>query len=78
MCYLLEALLGVSDADLIRDYELTALYYGYVSPELMNAFVQRIAAYPGDTTQERVENFLLSVGVTEQEIASIRQIFLNA
>ena len=77
MCYLLLGLLGVDDADLMRDYELTALYYGYVSPELMDAFVQRIAELPGDTTQERVEHFLLSSGVTEQEIESIRQIFLG-
>lgn len=77
MCYLLEALLGVSDQDLIRDYEMTALYYRYVSSELMDGFIQRIATYPGDTTQERVENFLLSVGVTPQEIASIRQIYLG-
>ena len=77
MCYLLETLLGVSDADLMRDYQLTGLTFCYVSQELMDAFIQEIAAFAGDTTQEKVENFLLSVGVTPQQIESIRDIFLE-
>lgn len=77
MCYLLLGLLGVSDGDLKRDYELTALYYGYVSPELMDAFIDKIAALPGDTTQARVEYFLRSAGVTQEQMESIRQIFLG-
>lgn len=77
MCYLLEGLLGVSDADLIRDYELTALYFGYVSPEEMDAFIQKLGTYPGETTQQKVESYLLSIGVTQQQIDSIRQIFLT-
>ena len=77
MCYLLLALLGVSDADLKRDYELTALYYGYVSPELMDRFVERIGNLPGNSTRERVEFFLESAGVTQAQMDSIRQIFLG-
>ena len=77
VCYLLEALLGVSDADLIRDYELSALTYGFVSRELMDPFIEQIGTYPGDNTQQKVEAFLLSIGVTEEEIISIRHIFLS-
>lgn len=77
MCYLLLGLLGVEDADLKRDYELTALYYGYVSPAQMDAFVAKIAALPGNSTQERIEQFLLDAGVTRDQIQSIRQIFLG-
>lgn len=77
MCYLLLGLLGVSDADLKRDYELTALYYGYVSPEQMDIFVAKIAALPGENTQQRVEYFLESAGVTCSQMQSIRQIFLS-
>lgn len=77
MCYLLLALLGVSDADLKRDYELTAMYYGYVSPAQMDAFVEKIAALPGENTQAKVEYFLQSAGVTVEQMESIRQIFLG-
>lgn len=77
ICYLLEALLGVSDADLMRDYELTGLTFQYVSASLMNPFVEEMRAYEGESTMEKVENYLLSIGVTEEEIHSIRQIFLE-
>lgn len=75
--YLLLGLLGVSDADLIREYELTALYYGYAATELLDVFVQQIAECPGENTTQRVEYFLLNAGVTAQQIERIRQIFLG-
>ena len=77
MCYLLLGLLGVSDADLKRDYELTALYYGCVSPAQMDPFVAKIAALPGENTRQRVEYFLENAGVTRDQMDSIRQIFLG-
>lgn len=77
MCYLLLGLLGVQDGDLMRDYELTAMYYGYVSPAQMEAFVEKIAALPGENTQARVEYFLKWAGVTATQMESIRQIFLG-
>ena len=77
MCYLLLGLLGVEDADLKRDYELTAMYYGYVSPEQMAAFIQKINDLPGENTRAKVEYFLKSAGVTEDQMESIRQIFLG-
>ena len=77
MCYLLLGLLGVGDRDLKRDYELTALYYGYVSGPQMDAFIDKIAALPGETTRQRVEYFLTSAGVTVEQMEAIRQIFLG-
>ena len=76
-CYLLEALLGVSEEDLQRDYELSALYNGYLSSEHFDKFVAELKKMEGDTLQQKVENFLLDTGVTEAEIAKIRDIFLN-
>jgi protein tyrosine/serine phosphatase len=77
MCYLLLGLLGVEEAQLRRDYELTAMYYGYVSPEEMGKFIQKINALPGENTQARVEYFLLDAGVTREQMESVRQIFLG-
>jgi protein-tyrosine phosphatase len=77
MCYLLLGLLGVEDEDLKRDYEMTALYYGYVSPAQMDRFVEMIAGLPGSNTRERVEYFLGTAGVTNEQMESIRQIFLG-
>lgn len=77
VCYLLGALLGVSDEDLMKDYELSALFHGYVSHDEMDAFVRRVNKLPGTTLKEKVEGYLLSIGVTQKEIDSIRSIFLD-
>lgn len=77
MCYLLEGLLGVGDEDMMRDYQLSALCHGKVTDDEMEKFVNQLQTYPGATTQEKVENYLLSIGVTPAEIQSIRDIFLT-
>ncbi len=77
ICYLLSALLGVEKNDLIRDYQLSAFYYGSVNDDQMNSFIAEIDAFSGSTLSEKVENYLLSIGVTAQEIANIRNIFLG-
>lgn len=81
---LLEALLGVSKADLIRDYELSAFYHNYahVNRTTQNGgniltMLECLEAFDGETLADKTANFLLSVGVTEEEINSIRSIFLG-
>ena len=77
VCYLLGALLGVDKQDLMQEYQLSAFYYGSVNDEEMTAFIARLETYSGNNTMEKAESFLLSIGVTPQEIASIRSIFLS-
>ena len=77
VCYLLEALLGVTEDDLGRDYELSAFTESYVNTQEFTAFRARIESFEGNTTQEKVENYLLSIGVTAEQISNIRYIFLT-
>ncbi len=77
ICYLLGAVLGVSEEDLMRDYQLSALYCSDVDNDAINTFIEDLKKYPGNTIQENAENFLLSLGVKATEIASIRNIFLE-
>lgn len=77
VCYLLEALLGLSDIDLHKEYDLSAFTDSYVNTPEFNAFIERIGSLSGNTTQEKVEGYLLSIGVTTEEISSIREIFLE-
>lgn len=77
VCYLLGALLGVDKKDLMRDYQLSAFYYGEINNKDLNSFIVKLETYNGNTLQEKTENYLLSIGVTAQEIASIRNIFLG-
>jgi len=77
VCYLLGALLGVSEDDLTKDYELSALTDSYVNTEEFTRFIVRIDLLEGDTLAEKVEGYLLSIGVTQEEISNIRKIFLG-
>jgi hypothetical protein len=80
---LLEGLLGVSKSDLIKDYELSAFYHNYkhVNRNVENggnilALIEGIEAFEGDTFAQKVESFLLSIGVTATEISNIRTTLL--
>lgn len=78
VCYLLEALLGVGEEDLMREYQLSAFYHGTLwSLNEMNEFIGQLKSYEGATIQEKAESYLLSAGVTASEIASIREIYLE-
>ena len=76
ICCLLEALLGVSEEDLWRDYQLSALDEKYLDSSF-GRLISQLKGQPGDTLSEKAENYLLSLGVTAAEIASIREIYLG-
>ena len=80
--FLVNALLGVSKEDLIHDYEYTSFsIYGernsrgpdYRFPEFLTA----IEGYEGDTLSKKVESYLLSCGVTADEIYNLKAIMLG-
>lgn len=80
--YILEALLGVSEEDLLREYELTGLVFGSVSREPilrpdLHKVLAGLNAYEGDTLADRAEAYCLDAGLTEDEIDMIREIFLS-
>lgn len=77
VCYLLGALLGMSEEDLLREYELSALYHTWVDSQGMRGFIAELKEFEGATIQEKVQTFLLSTGVTKEEIESIQSIFLE-
>jgi hypothetical protein len=68
----LEALLGVSRGDCLKDYGLSNLDIENI--KLVEAGLQ---AYEGDTLKAQVESYLISCGVSEYQINSIRNIFLG-
>ena len=76
VCFLLEALLGVPEEDCYRDWELSILDNGSDNHEAMDRFVGILRKNEGNTLREKTENYLLSVGVTQEEISNIRSLFL--
>lgn len=83
---LIQGLLGVSKTDMALDYELSALsdygtldnpYNGFFST-CRNAIFNYISVnYDGDTLAEQIENYMLDIGLTPEEITSIKTIMLE-
>lgn len=76
VCCLLEALLGMQEGDLWRDYQLSALDEKYLDSSF-DRFMVALKNMEGQTMQEKAEHYLASIGVTEEEIDAIQAIFLG-
>ena len=86
LAFVIEALLGVSRNDLMMDYELSVFS---VTGTLDNASVSAIRGniqatydyingyYTGKNLAEKTENYLLSIGITAEEIQTIRDLLLE-
>ncbi len=84
LCFMINALLGVDKSDIIRDYEFTTFSLYGTRSTTQGAYLpyqdnirKLINGCEGETLKEKVENLLLGVGVTPEEIASIRRIMLG-
>lgn len=81
--FLINALLGVDEKTLIQDYEITSFSaFGMRNKESttyqFTPFMNKLKSdYEGDTLSKKVENYLLSIGVTETEIYNIKAIMFG-
>ena len=81
IAYLIESLLGVSNEDKARDYLFTnmssigggACKYSAITTGY-NAILKK---YSGDTIQEQANNYLLDIGVTQENINKIKDILID-
>lgn len=89
---LLEGLLGATQEEMYRDYEMTYLstvgcsQYSssqnqFAEQQILNSFMPMynwLGSYGnGNTYAEHIESYLLDIGVTQQEIDSIRNILIE-
>ena len=84
--YILHAFLGVSELECHQDFAFTSFsIYGIRasqsgrgdnSQRYMN-MVSMLKEWEGDTLQKKAENYLLSIGVTAQELETIKGIFFG-
>ena len=76
--FLLQAVLGMSEEQLVREYQLTGFFSSrYAIADECDIILSVLNRKEGDTLQERAVRFLVDdIGVTEAEIASIQDILL--
>ena len=88
--FIIEALCGVSESDLSKEWELTSFWHwdytgnnftrrrtadnSYMFGEMCKWFYEN---YSGDTINKCVYNYCLSIGITAEEIQTLRNLLLN-
>ena len=80
VAFIVEALLGIDEEELWRDWETTGFWNPSVNfrhDRLFNHLVRVFDEYPGDTIRERVEAYVLSLGFTRNDIEQLREILLE-
>ncbi|GEM_PF-1211646 len=80
VAFIINALLGVEEEELYLDWECTGFWnshIGFRHEELFDKLVESFQKYPGDTIHEKVENYVLSLGFTQDNIQHLRDIMLE-
>lgn len=77
--FLLQGVLNVSEKDMLTEYRLSAFTDSDIaSSTALESVINMLASYEGATLQEKIVTYLTDViGVTEAEIAMIREILLE-
>ncbi len=76
--FLLQGVLNMSEEDMDREFRRTGFTTkDYGRSVAMEAVKEGLDRYQGDTLQEKIVTYLKTIGVTEAEIQSIRNILLS-
>ena len=73
VCYILEAVLGVKESAIGNEYMLSVGAYGEMYVKVRNC----INTYEGATFKDRAAAYLLDCGITQTQIDTLRDIYLD-
>lgn len=80
VAFILEALLGVGYDDLIRDWQLSGVWYSspsFTYEKKLSHLVRVFDAYDGENINAKVESYVLSLGFSREDISKFRQLMLE-
>lgn len=81
LAYVLEALLGVGEEELVRDWEVTAFRNSecgwFTHRRCYDRLLDMLATFPGVTPESRCLAYVRSCGVTDAEVERFRAIMLE-
>lgn len=77
--YLMGAVLGIDEASLYKEWALSMFFSGSSGFKVeMDEFLKTIDSFEGDTLQEKVSGYLISIGITQEQIDSFKNIMLES
>lgn len=76
VCYILEAALGLDESELQTEYALSNWYRSF-NQKKVNKIKTGLNDYTGSNINQRAVNYLLSCGITQQQIETLRDIYLT-
>jgi hypothetical protein len=79
VAFLLNGLLGVSEEALYRDYMFSnyGLIWGSRDGSAITNYVNRLQKFGGERLSDRIRNYLLSIGMTNEQLDTIVEIMLG-
>ena len=80
VAFILNGLLGVSEADLRKEWELSRVWNDrddFTYEQRLSRLVSVFDAYEGKTLNERIEGYVLSLGFARKDIANFQKIMLR-
>ena len=76
--YILEALLGVAEVELENDWSVSNIWRNEpLAQEKLQALRTVFDDFPGESLNERVENYVLSLGFSRDDIARFKELMLR-
>lgn len=79
LAFLLNGLLGVAEDDLLRDWEASVFSDDGISfsPDRIERLLNCLSGFPGDTLKKRIEFYVKSCGIGDEDIRAFREIMLE-
>ena len=78
--FLLNALLGVDEEELVRDYEMSFIGGGGVDKRhygWLETMLKAVHELPGDTLADKLRRYFISLGFTEEQVDGVREFLLE-